>query len=229
MTSRPILFSGPMVRAILAGTKTQTRRLMKEPPASWIDHWGYTCFTPVGSISGRGNHPEHGPAEKFYKIPYGIGPTPKREDAGGDRLWVREAFAINNNHASDEYPRLVFRADMAEHDCDGISFCPIASPYPSQYSGRWKPGIHMPRWASRITLEIVNVRVERLQDLTEEDAIAEGVDSVSIADVPRNGTLCRRDDFGQLWNIINGKRAPWSSNPWVWVIDFKHLASEASR
>ena len=76
---------------------------------------------------------------------------------------------------------------------------------------------------SRITLEVVSVRVERLHAITEDDAIREGVDAVSVADVPRNGTLTRRDDFAQLWQKINRKRAPWASNPFVWRVEFKVL------
>lgn len=81
----------------------------------------------------------------------------------------------------------------------------------------------MQRSDSRITLEVVSVRVERLHAITEDDAIREGVDAVSVADVPRNGTLTRRDDFAQLWQKINGKRAPWASNPFVWRVEFKVL------
>lgn len=79
----------------------------------------------------------------------------------------------------------------------------------------------MPRWASRLTLEIIKVRVDRLQDISEEDAIAEGVDAIPVGVVKRHATLCRRDDFAQLWDIIHGKKHPFKSNPWVWVIEFK--------
>lgn len=232
MKEHPIIFSAPMVRAILAGIKNQTRRIMKPQPPEWCQRWGYTCFTPVGAISARGTYEGDSSAEKFFKIPYGTGPTPKRKECGGDRLWVRETWNLFDPDADpDIKDRLGPRAPY-----QGISgtrpifwtACYRADgelSHPEHGEARWRPSIHMPRWASRITLEITNVRAERLQQITEQDAVMEGVGSVSIHDVPRNATFSRRDDFAHLWDIINGKRANWDSNPYVWVIEFKRVQS----
>lgn len=172
---RPILFSSPMVRALIAGTKTQTRRVVK---GEWI-----VC-------------------------PYG-GP--------GDRLWVREShwwFKDEHDPVTGYYPPKLTAEDV-EYRADG------------ERPGRsWRPSIHMPRWASRITLEITGVRVERLQEISEADARAEGappghpsIDRVSrefgFADFPRSW-------YGQMWEQING-RGSWAANPWVWVLEFRKL------
>lgn len=200
---RPILFSAPMVRAILYGRKTQTRRLAK---------------------------PQNNSA-----CPYG---------ERGDRLYLREAFAYSvkdpdSVHEPGQYNEdthdIVYRASSDgagewEHYEDGKR-SPCAPP--------WRPGIHMPRWASRITLEITDVRVQRLWDITDDDARAEGVEPYTPPHghispeqrVPGPGfERCRLGDqphrlpFAHLWDRINGKRAAWSSNPWVWAITFKRLA-----
>jgi hypothetical protein len=137
----------------------------------------------------------------------------------GDHLWCRESLALladhNWHYAADnaavslpsEDPRTPAMLSWAHHK-----------------EGSHCPSIHMPRWASRITLEITEVRVQRLQDISEEDAKAEGVDSVSLADTPRQATLFYRDDFAQLWNKINGEKYPWSSNPWLWCLSFRRVA-----
>lgn len=211
MTERPILFSGPMVRAILAGTKTQTRRVVKGAP-SWATDAGVSYFTPEGMQSFRGRHPEHGPVEKFIRCPYG-GP--------GDRLWVRETW---QEFFSDELPanrrdgrpgRMGIparpdRKSVVAYRADGE----LAHPRDGQ--ANWRPSIHMPRWASRMTLEVTEVRVQRLQEIGEEDAKAEGI----VA------TLNPRASFAILWDSINGKGKriephPWESNPWVWAVSFK--------
>ena len=170
---RPILFSGEMVRAILDGRKTQTRRVVKPQPP------------PLGG---------------FVKNPYG---------QPGDRLWVRETWALD-----DKY---YYRADGAVGD----------------RCGKWKPSIHMPRAASRITLEITGVRVERLQEITISDIYAEGAitdewlewrDDVSGVGMPAGSRIeNERDVWEKLWDSINGKTYPWKSNPWVWVIEFKRI------
>jgi len=175
---RPILFSGPMVRAILEGRKTQTRRMVKPQPA--IATPG--CFDVT-------------------KCPYGV---------VGDCIWVRETWARIHDgilHKLDPEPDIrtphgngwstVYRAD--------------GEPYHwSDYGVPWRPSIHMPRWASRITLEIVSIRVERLQDIREEGASAEGVDW---------GTR-RVFAFRDLWDSIYGN---WDANPWVWVVEFRRV------
>jgi len=125
------------------------------------------------------------------------------------RLWVRETWW----KCPCDCDQIVYREKF---DAGGYPNLPVVP------SG-WRPSIFMQRSDSRITLEVVSVRVERLHEITEDDAIREGVDAVSVADVPRNGTLTRRDDFAQLWQKINGKRAPWASNPFVWRVEFKVL------
>ena len=181
MIERPILFSAPMVRAILDDTKTQTRRIVKPQPAG---EWAAT---------GRSS------------CPYG---------QPGDRLWVREQHEFLMRYKN---VRCLYRADMSEKI--------VEAPYIPKVN-RGRPSIHMPRWASRITLEIVSVRVERLQDMHHKtnEFLAEGImlsPSELFPDVNTADKLER--EFIKLWDSINAKRAPWSSNPWVWVVEFKRI------
>lgn len=194
MKERPILFSGPMVRAILAGQKTVTRRVVREKKCT-------TC-NDVGEVHAG---TEHGltirpcpRCDGVRRCPYG---------APGDRLWVRETWRYLGDGVT------LYRADIPDHLARRTT---------------WHPSIHMRRHRSRLTLRVTDVRVERLHAIDEADAIREGVDAVSVADVPRNGTLSRRDDFAQLWEKINGKRAPWASNPWVWRVAFEVEATRGA-
>lgn len=184
---RPILFSGKMVRSILAGTKTQTRRLVKPPPplpSGWR--------APEFSVAGRD-----------YRCPYG---------RPGDTLWVRETWRLTRDldrlAPSHCAPPLAikYEADGYETSIGDVRF------------GRLRPSIHMPRWASRITLRVTEVRVERLQDISEEDARADGIYSAW----PAVGHSARAL-FRSLWDDINAKRAPWATNPWVWVVSFERV------
>lgn len=201
MKERPILFSGPMVRAILDGRKTQTRRVIKPQPHAAADAFAWVA---------RGKH-SRWTAQKdgkaiglWFLCPYG-GP--------GDRLWVRETWC----EFIDDQGRAVACA------ADGWAECPAED-------DRWRPSIFMPRWASRITLEITGVRVERVQDVSETDAWAEGI---SIAKEQTWRPLGSKEPyqpyppqmaFGALWDEINAKRGySWESNPWVWVVEFKKL------
>lgn len=190
MTERPILFSGPMVRAILEGRKTQTRRLVKPQP------------------------PDHEKATRHHqrilvpRCPYG---------GAGDRLWVRETFKFCGETIEGR-DRYRYRADE-NPATDGFV---------------WKPAIHMPRRACRLVLEVTAVRVERLQDISEADAKAEGLiqhkgdlytwwasGHERLDQYLRNAHLLAVDAYRHLWDYINAKRAPWASNPWVWVVEFK--------
>lgn len=184
MKERPILFSGPMVRAILAGRKTMTRRVVKV------------------NASGR-----------YLGCPYG-GP--------GDRLWVRETWATSA-YCNERAP-----AETASHGlpfwyaADGVvNFTGATTGGPEFITrGKWRPSISMPRWASRIALEITNVRCERLQEISEGDAIAEGWKALAN-DNPGNGGPF--DWFRVLWDSTT-KKHPWPSDPHVWVIEFKRVS-----
>jgi uncharacterized protein YqfB (UPF0267 family) len=185
MKEHPILFSEPMVQAILAGRKTQTRRVMKPQPEN---------RSHVGS---------HGKSFPFVRTKKGPVKCPYGEI--GDRLWVRETWtnicpAISLRKEKCSHRWLKYRAD---HD----------------HSGLWKPSIYMPRWASRIMLEITGVRVERLQDISEVDAQAEGID---LSDISELAGKEHRVMFRSLWRDINGSGF-WDANPWVWVIEFKRV------
>lgn len=195
-----MLFSGAMVRAILEGRKRQTRRMVKHP----ADANGFISFSD-GPLNV--NDPEC--AES---CPYG---------QPGDGLWVRETWLRWACPLHDEgYP--------PDTKCD----CTEPSSIRYRADGeipavRWKPSIFLPRWASRLTLEIESVRVERLQDISEEDAKAEGVEQQALtlngdAQMDRECRETPREAFARLWRSINGPES-WDANPWVWVIGFKRV------
>lgn len=209
MKERPILFSAAMVRAILEGRKTQTRRLLKgnqipkENPVS--DH--PLRWTAVGQhdrqhgfiISGDSEDDCARNLAKYGVCQYG---------KVGDQLWVREAFAWSEIAADHE--EVLWRAD-SEYSLD------------ERGGSRWRPSIHMPRWASRITLEITSIKVERLQDISKEDAIAEGCSGGhnSIPGYIYNATPT--EHFMWLWESIHGEGA-WAVNPWNWAVTFKRVS-----
>jgi hypothetical protein len=214
MTDRPILFSGPMVRALLEGRKAQTRRVLRKQPHSDFDAWH------LPEVSGPDWVQEHRIAEGFdaARLPYVL----------GDRLWVREAHAIvpRTAYRCSEGVEQVLRPDD-DHDA-AIFRCGWVRSAP-----RWRPGIHMPRWASRLTLTVTDVRVQRVQDITPEDARDEGVErrSKSVrqmwlfgADKAEREAIYLRAcawEYKQLWNSLNAKRGyGWDTNPWVTVITF---------
>ena len=242
---RPILFSGPMVRSILADQKTQTRRVMKPQPPEWIREFGYTCMTPPGHISGRGYWKgvpgEEGPGEKFFPCPHG---------AVGDRLWVRETFALQTCVDGEEPPFADGRPIWQRPESDWDGLLPLwtqphyraTDPAPDlccecercaqcrdgDAAPHWRPSIFMPRWASRITLELTGVRVERVQEISEADAIAEGC-SRDYNDVPWcTDQACTHRGaqwhFRSIWDSLNAKRGyGWDLNPWVWVLAFRRI------
>jgi hypothetical protein len=199
---RPILFSAPMVRAILAGTKTQTRRVFKPERMTWAADGRYqTHSMRSGRMVETGSGPFH-PNDWLHYCPYG---------APGDRLWVRETWQhIDGGPIYDAAGGV-----MDSHDPETI----YRADHPNRY-GRWRPSIHMPRWASRIDLEVTGVRVERLQDISEVDAIAEGAPPVLVP--PDGGSMPHAEGFRDLWESINGDRS-WAENPFVWVIEFKRI------
>jgi hypothetical protein len=199
MKERPILFSAPMVRAILAGTKTQTRRVVKpQPPGTVLSP---TMVARDAAAPSGYSFISDEYDDMLLTCPYG---------APGDRLWVRETWGRDqaDNGGDRHWNRIVYRADPGEQALDN------GTPVP------WKPSIHMPRWASRITLEVTGVRVERLQDISVADAMAEGV--VEVNENLRGLEPCMewRYAYEDLWESINGAGS-WDANPWVWVVEFK--------
>lgn len=225
MKERPILFSAPMVRAILDGRKTQTRRL---------------AITKRSGIDFTGGGPKDGPDWNdpgcwgFEDGNTGISWALRgdadasqiacRHGQPGDRLWVRETWA---QPAPLDPGPTVYRADYP--DCVPAGFENI----PPAGAIRWKPSIHMPRALSRITLEITDVRVERLQGISERDAIAEGICKTgsgfwsTYGQREVDGTFSPRSSFQSLWESINGLMS-WESNPWVWVIEFRRITDVGS-
>lgn len=241
---RPILFSGPMVRAILDGCKTQTRRVLKPQPTEKPDgRWSW-----IASSSERG---EQGKFQYSWPDPDGNAFTIRgREQAVrvrcpygsvGDRLWVRESHAIYKDAFVREKGEevILYRADasaywnMTPHDHIEAEFNPLRDS--SDYEPKWTPSIHMPRWASRITLEITGVRVERLNAISEEDAKTEGIHNfgggLGLFGYDPEGTPgpmvggSAVEAFALLWESINGPGS-WSANPWVWVIEFKRSSGD---
>lgn len=211
MKERPILFSAPMVRAILEGRKTQTRRVVKPQPSQEL-------LDDYAEIR-RERNVQKDDAEMLSEClpcPYGV---------PGDRLWVRETWARD-----DEDGALMYRADVG---CDDDANAWERGRIEGVSRYRWRPSIHMPRWASRITLEITDVRVERLQEISEADARAEGVypymPGEGVIHPPRFADDYQyrpnyREGFEIVWQSIHGDGS-WAANPWVWVIGFKREAA----
>jgi hypothetical protein len=218
---RPILFSAPMVRAILEGRKTQTRRVLDRMTGFKVSQfdrsdtpgydWHFRCQ--------RGLWQDMDNAEVLSRCPYG---------QPGDRLWVRETWAVVP-HVTDNGPK-----HKANGDGTGATWRADWDGNPSGF--KWTPSIHMPRWASRLTLEITDVRVERLQGISEADARQEGTGLYSYdpivghmwtpvagqvkcgSSIAANAIEC----FQCVWQSINGPDS-WSLNPWVWVLEFKRV------
>lgn len=221
---RPLIFSGESVRAILAGRKTQTRRI-----AARAD-WNLDGFAADSSCAywtyPNGNR-------GWSRCPQGV---------PGDRLWVREAFSLENCHEAgwSDPPHNDGRPLKTNQNAGGDAWWEqphyratdaapeLSIPGSSDPGPGWRTPLFMPRWASRLTLEIVEIRVQRLQEISEEDAQAEGVerdrhgwrDYLHPDAIPQ---ATAADSFCTAWQKINGKRAPWSSNPWVWVIALRKL------
>lgn len=207
MKERPILFSAPMVRALLDDRKTQSRRVVMPAPISQPRHplVSFNHGVPEWSF-GLADQTSRG--LRWWRCPYGV---------PGDRLWVRERYCLDVGY--DECPP----ADVPSFARVGYA----ATDKAQAWMGRDRPSIHMPRWASRILLEITDVRVERLQDISEGDAIAEGLEWIvpgiwSVAmSLPIVGDNPRAV-YGALWDHINGEGA-WAANPWVWAVSFKRI------
>lgn len=221
MTERGMIFNAEMVRAILDGRKTQTRRIMKpqpEPCPRGGHWWPSNVFKTMLHVEDEMQNGKGG---------WGglVGDACPFGDVG-DRIWVRETWAEAGASAPD---LKLYRANYPEHVPSIYENVPPAEEI------RWTPSIHMPRWASRILLEITDVRVERLNAISEEDATAEGIPPAGslLPDYP--GTfLTPKGDFAtakvafqRLWESIYGEES-WNANPWVWVIEFKRVEGGAA-
>ncbi|EAA8821680.1 hypothetical protein AHT39_001879 [Salmonella enterica subsp. enterica serovar Isangi] len=214
MKEHGVIFNDEMVRAILDGRKTQTRRIMKPQPADDVARGAFPNKDAIGWISSL-NHKFGSTTAHF--CPYG---NP------GDRIWVRETFRVHSR--ATDVATLVYRASVRNSWTEQTHRVPVAVCNKPATPEKWTPSIHMPRWARRILLEITDVRVERLNAISENDAQAEGVAQL------RGGfwkhyqpgwtqhQLSARGSFVTLWKSIYGDES-WYSNPWVWVIEFKRI------
>ena len=214
----PILFSTPMVQAIIEGRKSMTRRVMKPQPyledGSTI--WSY-------SKDSFGSLPPNKMTESpfGFKCPYG---------QVGDVLWVREKTCyVMIEHAHDllvgfrERRQIIYGTDFHE---DWMKYAK------EKYLYKWEPSLFMPKAACRIFLKITDIRVERLQDITEQDAVGEGIEEAEFDNVNKcrvfkhygyqNAVTDAKDSFQSLWHSINGEES-WNANPWVWVVEFKKV------
>jgi len=223
--TRPIIFGAESVRAILEGRKTQTRRVMKPqpwyepgsfPPGVELLWWRWSAYAASAS-----HDPPGVPSEQWFEhCPYG---------KPGERLWVREAwdFAMGGAYSFDGYRSATYGLSYAagggrfleyEGKSDDDPYFELAD----SRGGNRSP-IFMPRWASRITLELTEVRVERLQEITEADAIAEGCTATSLhPHVSADEHESAREQYARVWDELNAKRGfGWNLNPWVWVLSFK--------
>lgn len=268
---RPILFSGEMVRTILDGRKTVTRRVVKglrvrarhRVTADWtgiMDPNGeLVCeagkvyaghIAEAGAVSAvmpNGKHLGLKPGEFDFTCPYADGTTLLAVEGGvqtwrviprDSRLWVRETWGTVLMHELGQHifgdgpiadrEQVTYRAGRLVYSSEDRPDGPLDfSKWPTRWvddrtPDRWRPSIHMPRWAPRITLEVLDVRVERLQEITSADAIREGVRPHANTQTIDCETRDPRDDFRDLWDSINAKRGhPWESNPWVWRIEFE--------
>ncbi len=235
MISRPIIFSAEMVKAILEGRKTQTRRIVKPQPREGTSDFsickisdntfGYNNKNSWGVVYKAPKDEwidEEKPFHEFIKSPYGF---------VGDRLWVREI--CNFNYMSDKTVIVKYKDLSTRHiilsEENKKKVYPIKDA--SKFTKHWCQPIFMPQWASRITLEITDIRVERINDISEDDAKNEGVlpkeiSHQTLTGKPLKSTYQYRNNFKLLWNKINGKTYPWESNPLVWVVEFKVIENE---
>lgn len=229
MKERPIIFSAPMVRAILAGAKTQTRRVARFIPYrdgsnlrfSGLEAGYYCTGVPISgwvlrSRDGRGCWNDR---TKPLHCPYG---------AAGDRLWVRESFC---SVPSDGFDSIVPSEPEVQAGRQELAYKATESDI---LYGPWRPSIHMPRWASRILLEVIEVRVEKVRDISEDDARAEGAVPLhftgTVNGEPGRGiVLDPLKAFAMLWDSINAERGlGWELNPWVWALTFRRINTDGS-
>lgn len=205
MSDRPIIFSAPMVRALLDGRKTQTRRVLKpQLPLSRI--------VPIDD--GSAGHGWFGDEEGGIRFFCGYAP--------GDRLWVREAWGMN--HGGYDVPALIPKQRPARDKLRDDQLVYFATETDSEILAEMprRPSIHMPRWASRLTLAVTDVRVERLREIDLDDVLAEGITPIGEDDGDGGATIADSDtinEFRILWESLHGAGA-WAANPWVVAITF---------
>lgn len=223
MTDRPILFSGPMVLEILPGRKTQTRRVIRPQFMSQVSE---VRINASGEWCGYASG-EPGIRRGWRRCPYG---------APGERLWCRETWrpVMESWRGYVEYAAGGENLNVTSDRLESLRRLALRFPgaRKDRHSEAWRPSIHMPRWASRLTLEVTDIRVERVQAISGADVLAEGVGQ------PWNGRGIEaaggmtdefeaqlRDRFRMVWDSINGKRpgCSWEANPWVWVVSFRRL------
>ncbi|HBR1742265.1 TPA: hypothetical protein U6I92_000619 [Klebsiella pneumoniae] len=204
ISERGMIFNAEMVRALLDGRKTQTRRPIK---------WKQTRFTVIGEREDGSKWPWSEDAEHacdfWHPCPFG---------AVGDRIWVREAFRVHSR--ATDVATLVYKASERNSWTEQTRRVPVAVCNKPATPEKWTPSLHMPRWASRILLEITGVRVERLRSMSQDDARAEGV-------IAASGPMEAGLAFRELWDSIYGEES-WKANPWVWVIEFKRVEGGAA-
>ncbi|QBR52694.1 hypothetical protein [Erwinia sp. QL-Z3] len=214
MKERPIIFNADMVRAVLDGRKTQTRRIIK------LDH-ERGMENPV--VRGKGGAVSYvGCRLASTLCPFG---------EVGDRLWVRETFRVHSR--ATDVATLVYKASEQQSWTQQTHRVPIEKCNKPAVIDKWTPSIHMPRWASRVALEITGVRLERLKDISAEDVTAEGIKTLGEAmwgpqwwaDAPQAAINDAQLQFSIIWSKIYGE-ASWQANPWVWVIEFQHVGGE---
>lgn len=233
MIERPILFSAPMIRALLAGTKTQTRRAVRVQPSARVG------AAQVAAGLWAWLRGDDGSIESLI---LGKGRCPFGQP--GDRLWVRETWCKGCAHEDDDSVCIAYRASQGPNDGPASSLLVNNIPRPEGVAlwkdsdEVWRPSIFMPRWASRILLEVTDVRVERLQDISEADAAAEGVEQYGtgkdggLRSINKTWRAYGHEDtqhavsahasYRSLWNAINGANS-WDANPWVWAVSFRRV------
>ncbi|EBB0448452.1 hypothetical protein GID46_15345 [Salmonella enterica] len=210
MKERGMIFNAEMVRAILDGRKTQTRRVLAtyQDAVKFCPEWDVNG-KQIFIVLGEKDHTGMNPVITAIPCPFG---------QPGDRVWVRETFRVHSR--ATDVATLVYRASVRNSWTEQTHRVPVAVCNKPATPEKWTPSIHMPRWASRITLEITGVRVERLNSITESDAEAEGVTDTGFGDLLVDG-------YRYLWKSIYGEES-WADNPWVWVIEFKRVKGGAA-
>lgn len=211
MTERGMIFNSEMVRAILEGRKTQTRRPVKFP----VHDKNLGCELAGNELAGELS------AGNYLNSAFG---------KPGDRIWVREAFRVHSR--ATDVATLVYKASERNSWTEQTHRVPVAVCNKPATPEKLTPSLHMPRWASRILLEITDVRVERLNAISQEDAQAEGMELTgwrpTYSDPDSGGeVMTPYDNFAELWSSIYGDES-WKANPWVWVIEFKSVEGGAA-